>query len=181
MFEGGWNDITPASYIVEARQRISIIWLGKPVAHCEIGYFEPFSTDILANIFNISRTKARECIISSPNDWIDFVSESLYSPVCEYGKNWTDIDGKKQTFLNWMSTSKTRHDNKRIFETEMFSDNVIITIFDTTKQKRLIVDGINRATALTIASETGIDIPAVKVLECYGDRIDLFPCDTHQL
>jgi hypothetical protein len=81
-----------------------------------------------------------------------------------------------------MSTSKTRHDNKRVFEREMFSDNVIITIFDTTKQKRLIVDGIKRAAALTIASETGVDIPAEKVLECYGDRIDiLFPCDAHQL
>jgi hypothetical protein len=42
-------------------------------------------------------------------------------------------------------------------------DNIIITIFDVTKQKRLIVDGTNRAATLTIC-ETGIDIPDVKVL-----------------
>jgi hypothetical protein len=30
-----------------------------------------------------------------------------------------------------------------------------------------------RAAALTICSETGISIPDVKVLECYGDKIDV--------
>ncbi|HJT46890.1 MAG TPA: hypothetical protein VJ729_01820 [Nitrososphaeraceae archaeon] len=185
MFESSWNEIPPTSYIVEARKRIRIIWLGKPVVLPErygLLNVELFSTDMLANIFDISKTKARECIVSSANDWIDFVSERLYCPVCEDGKNWNDIDGKKLSFLDWMSTSKVRNDSKYIFEKERFSDNIIITIFDTTKQKRLIVDGINRAAALTIASETGVDIPSIKVLECHGDRIDvLFPCDIHQL
>ncbi|MFZ0893362.1 MAG: hypothetical protein WAZ77_02560 [Candidatus Nitrosopolaris sp.] len=85
--------------------------------------------------------------------------------------------------MDWMITAKVRYDNKYVFERERFLvDNVIITIFDATKQKRLIVDGIHRAAALTIASETGVSIPDVKVMECYGDRIDvLFPCDAHQL
>jgi hypothetical protein len=85
-------------------------------------------------------------------------------------------------FLDWMATANVRYDSKYTFERERFSDNVIITIFDTNKQKRLIVDGMYRAAALTICSETGVSIPDVKVLECYGDRIDvLFPRDAHQL
>lgn len=81
-----------------------------------------------------------------------------------------------------MATAKVRSDSKYNFESEKFLDNIVITVFDTTKRKRLIVDVTCSAAALTICSETGISIPDVKVLECYGDKIDvLFPCDAHQL
>ena len=188
MFQGSWNEILAISYIVEARKRTKVIWLGKPIVILDQyalpkGYFEPFPVDILENIFNITRTQTHECIISSADDWIDFISDPCYSLNCEDGKNWTNIDGKKQLFLDWMITAKVRYDSKYVFERGRFLvDNVIITIFDTNKQKRQIVDGIHRAAALTMASETGVSIPDVKVMECYGDRIDvLFPCDAHQL
>jgi hypothetical protein len=137
----------------------------------------------LTNIFNITRRHTRECIISSSDDWIDFISDSCYSLNCENGKNWTHVDGKKQTFLDWMTTANIEDDSTYTFEREKFLlDKVIITIFDTTKQKRLIVDGVHRASALTIASKKGLSIPDVKVVECYGDRIDvLFPCDAREL
>ena len=82
-----------------------------------------------------------------------------------------------------MVTAKVRYDSKYVFERERFLDNAIITIFDTAKQKRLIVDGMNKESmCLNICCETGISIPDVKVLECYGSKIDvLFPCDAHQL
>ena len=82
-----------------------------------------------------------------------------------------------------MTTANIEDDRTYTFEREKFLlDNVIITIFDTTKQKRLIVDGVHRASALTIVSKKGLSIPDVKVVECYGDRIDvLFPCDSRQL
>ena len=150
MFQGSWNDILPISYIVEARKKTKVIWLGKPIVILDQyalprGYFEPFTIDILANIFNITRTQTHECIISSADDWIDFISDSCYSLNCEDGKNWTNVEGKKQPFLDWMSTEKVRYDSNYVFERERFLDNAIITIFDTTKQKRLIVDGIHRA------------------------------------
>lgn len=186
MFPGNWSEILPVSYMVEARNRIKVIWLGKPIAipdqHGIPKYYFVNSNDFLANIFNITRTRTHECIISSDDDWIDFVSDSCYSINCEDGKSWTDVDGKKQSFLDWMTTAKVRSDSKYNFESEKFLDNIVITVFDTTKRKRLIVDVTCSAAALTICSETGISIPDVKVLECYGDKIDvLFPCDAHQL
>jgi hypothetical protein len=64
-----------------------------------------------------------------------------------------------------------------ILERAKFLDHIIITNFGTIKQKRLIVDGIQRPIALTICSEIGVSIP---VLECYGCKIDLlFPCKAH--
>ena len=177
MFQGSWNNTLPISYIAEARKRTRVIWLGNLTL--PRGYF---SIDILPEIFNITKTQTREWIISSPNDWIDFISGPCYCLNCEDDKSWMDVNGKKQKFLDWMATAKVRYDIKYAFQTARFSDNVIITVFDATKQKRLIVDGMNRAAALTICCETGISIPDVKVLECYGSKIDvLFPCDAHQL
>jgi hypothetical protein len=91
MFQGAWNEILAVSYIVEAR-KIRVIWLGNPIAILDQyalpkRYFERFSIDILANIFNITRTQTQECIISSDNDWIDFISNSCYSLSCEDGKS----------------------------------------------------------------------------------------------
>jgi hypothetical protein len=55
MFQGSWNEILPISYIVEARKRTKVIWLGKPIGILDQyalpkGYFEPFPVDILENI-----------------------------------------------------------------------------------------------------------------------------------
>jgi hypothetical protein len=70
-----------------------------------------------------------------------------------------------------------------IFDEQRFSDRIFCTVFDTRKQKRLIVDGLHRAKALTAACDAGrISIPRVTIVECFGDRADIiFPCDVHQL
>jgi hypothetical protein len=63
-----------------------------------------------------------------------------------------------------------------------YNDNVIVTVFDTAKKKRLIVDGWHRAAALTMACEDGINIPEVRIIECAGNQVNvIFPCDIHQL
>jgi len=69
------------------------------------------------------------------------------------------------------------------FDESKFVDPVLCTVFDAQKQKRLIVDGLNRANALTIACTKGYsNIPQVTVIECFGIRVDIiFPCDVHQL
>lgn len=70
-----------------------------------------------------------------------------------------------------------------IFDEAKFSNNVICTVFDTMKQRALIVDGLHRARALTMSCEEGRTIiPMVTILECFGPRVDvIFPCDVHQL
>lgn len=68
------------------------------------------------------------------------------------------------------------------FDMNKFTNDVFITTFDINKQKRLIVDGLHRASALTVACEEGINIPKVRIFESYGDKINvIFPCDAHQL
>jgi len=70
-----------------------------------------------------------------------------------------------------------------MFDEQRFSDRIFCTIFDTRKQKRLIVDGLHRAKALTAACDEGrVSIPRVTIVECLGDRVDvIFLCDVHQL
>jgi hypothetical protein len=118
MFQGVWNEILAVPDIIEARKINLIPYIVIVDQHDLLqGYFERFSIDILANIFNITRTQTHECIICSDNDWIDFISDSCYSLNCEDGKkSWTEVDGKKQTFLDWMATATVRYDSKYIFE-----------------------------------------------------------------
>jgi hypothetical protein len=97
-------------------------------------------------------------------------------------KNWQNEDGKKQTFKEWMEADNHRQKEQYIFDISRFNDNVIITVYDTVKQKRLILDGQHRASAITIACEKGVSMPEVKVLECYGSAVSvIFPCDVYQL
>ena len=84
----------------------------------------------------------------------------------------------------WMISENVINDpNHFIFNEQRFSDRIFCTVFDTRKQKRLIVDGLHRARALTAACDAGcVSIPRVTIVECFGDRVDvIFPCDVHQL
>jgi hypothetical protein len=57
-----------------------------------------------------------------------------------------------------------------------------MTVYDEKKSKRLIIDGLHRAAALTMAYEDNTPISDVKIVECYGEHVDIiFPLDIHQL
>lgn len=61
-------------------------------------------------------------------------------------------------------------------------NNIILTVFDDRRSKRLIIDGLHRAAALTMACEEEVSISDVKILECYGEHVEIiFPLDVHQL
>ena len=63
-----------------------------------------------------------------------------------------------------------------------FTDNIIVTVTDSHKEKTLIVDGLHRAAALTMASEDGMPFPETRIYDCYGENVDVInPCDVHQL
>jgi hypothetical protein len=134
------------------------------------------------NLFNETQTLARECVINLCQYWKEFISDSCYYLSCKDGKNWLDEDGKKQTFNEWMEIDNHRRKEEYIFDSSRFNDNVIITLYDTVKQKRLILDGQHRASAITIAYEKGVSMPEVRVLECYGSAVSvIFSCDVYQL
>ena len=59
------------------------------------------------------------------------------------------------------------------------SFEVYITVFDTKKDKRLLIDGLHRAAALTMACEENKSISKIVIYECYGERVDIiFLCYT---
>ena len=51
-------------------------------------------------------------------------------------------------------------------EIDLLTDDIIITAYDTDKRKRLIIDGIHRASILT--NECDVEFSPVKIYECYG-------------
>jgi hypothetical protein len=168
-----WFTIQPEEYIKAAAYRIKSIWLGKAL-----------SLDDIKGIFYITQTEARAVHIQSSQDWTAFI-DSCYSLACiNEGENWTSRIGIKQHFREWMMKDSIRNSGRYYgFDESKFNDPVLCTAFDTPKQKRLIVDGLNRAYALTIACSEGYsNIPQVTIVECFGNRVDvIFPCDIHQL
>jgi hypothetical protein len=92
------------------------------------------------------------------------------------------INSQKQRFLEWMSTT-TKDRSYFEFDQIKFVDPVFCTVFDTKRNKRLIVDGLHRANALTLFCNEGKeDFKVVSIVECFGDRVDIvYPCDIHQL
>jgi hypothetical protein len=64
---------------------------------------------------------------------------------------------KKELFQNWIVTQNTREDTEFFrFDPNNLTDDVFITTFDVNKQKRLIVNGLYRATALTTPLKKGL-------------------------
>ena len=155
-------------------------------------YYTPIKD--LVDIFDVTNTKCRKFIINSNDKFCKFV-ETCYSLSCEpEPDSWTNKIGKKTPFLKWMKDNNVREiANNHIiqskekrnffkFDINKFDNEVIITVFDTKKDKRLLIDGLHRAAALTMVCEENISIPRITVHECYGEQVDIFfPCDIHQL
>ena len=148
----------------------------------------------MVDIFDVTNTKCRKFIINNNDNFFKFI-QTCYSLSCEpEPDSWTNKNGKKKSFLNWMKDNNVREKtnnpviqtNERHnffkFDINKFDNEVIITVFDTKKDKRLLIDGLHRAAALTMVCEENISIPTIVIYECYGEQVDvIFPCDIHQL
>ena len=171
--ESEWREIAVIDYIIQAKSRTRVIWLGGIIS----------SFRIVEGVFRVTRTKARELISTKCERWQSFVANSCYSlHVIPERKDWEDVDSKKQSFAEWFNSQKAKQNGYSDLDSKKFLDNIIITTFDTIKNKRLIVDGMHRSYALLKACYDKVDIPEVKIFECYGSKIEvIFPCDIHQL
>lgn len=173
-FQGNWIDVPIVDYINFVGEQSRTYWIGNR-----------FPIDIVEGIFHVTRTGTRRCNIRSSADWSSF-TDSCYSLGCRDCGNegWRAVNRFKLPFREWMGSDDAMTDQTHfIFDEAKFSNNVICTVFDTMKQRALIVDGLHRARALTMSCEEGRTIiPMVTILECFGPRVDvIFPCDVHQL
>lgn len=184
-FQGNWISISVRDYIVSAGQQTRAFWIGNLGIDPIGNIISRFPIDIIEGIFHITQTGTHACNIESPRGWLSFV-DSCFSLACKDcgDDGWRAIDGHKLPFREWMMSNEAVNDPRQFtFDDTQFSNHVFCTVFDTEKQKALIVDGLHRARALTLACDAGrATIPTVTVLECFGPRVDvIFPCDVHQL
>jgi hypothetical protein len=183
------SSISSSQYIIETAKRTRAIWLGNLNVHD--GYLLPVDMDRLEGIFRITNTITYRNMILTNKDWMEFIS-SCYSLSCtECGnEGWKAINGKKQSIEEWLKEEierdSSQHDpnKKALFKLDKskFLDSTIITAYNICKMKRLIIDGLHRAAALTMACKDSIPIPSVTIVECSGRELNvIFPCDIHQL
>jgi hypothetical protein len=185
-FQGNRNPLTVRDYLELGSPRTNAHWIGNMIGLDSLGNgIIRFPLDICEGIFRVSQTDTHFCHIDSSTEWLSFIN-SCYSLGCRNCDNegWKAINGVKLRFREWMASPDImRNPNYTVFEEQRHSDSIFITVFDTRKQKRLMVDGLHRASALTVACDGGrVTIPRLTILECFGDRVDMiFPCDIHQL
>src|SRR6266487_328613 len=136
--EADWFHIDLEEYITLVRCRTQVIWLGQFI-----------DIDNLKTIFEVNRIQARALRLRSKPDWISFIG-TCYSLACVNEKdNWKSVSGQKYRFLDWMS--RGRKDLSYFeFDERKFIDPVFCTVFDTKRNKRLIVDGLHSSTASKI-------------------------------
>lgn len=138
-----------------------------------------FPPEDLVILFDVTETKTRKCTINQGTDWKRF-SDSCYVQGCMGGKTWKDVDGKKMPLRTWAKEKRNDHE---FIRNRAFDNDIIITAYDTDKRKRLIIDGIHRASILTNECENrNIEFTPMKIYECYGKLVmTIFPCDIIQL
>jgi hypothetical protein len=148
----------------------------------------------IEGIFRVTETQCQQYYIDNSLDWLEFIKKCYSLSCIDPHHNWLSVKGKKDTFLNWMLREDARNKASNpyqdttkkchFFKIDLtkFVNNVIITVTDSNKGKMLIVDGLHRAAALTIAAEEGTPFPKVRICECYGKNVNvIYPCDVHQL
>jgi hypothetical protein len=180
-----WNDLSRLEFVQYTMYNTGVIWLGRTAlvidSHSrQIGACFLIPPEDLISLFNVTDTKTRECIINRGVDWKNF-SDSCYVLGCKDNKTWRDAEGKKLPLKEW--ADEKRHKQEFIRD-RPFDNDIIITVYDTDKQKRLIIDGIHRATILTNECENRhVELLSpMRVWECYGKQvITIFPCDIIQL
>ena len=183
-FSADWAQINILEFVQYTMFNTGVIWLGRSAfvidQHSrQIGACFLVNPEDLVSLFNITETKTRECIINRSHDWKTF-SDSCYVQGCMDGKTWKDVDGKKMPLREWAKEKRNDHEFTR---NRSFDDDIIITAYDADKRKRLIIDGIRRASILTNECENkDAEFSPMKIWECYGKQlITIFPCDIIQL
>jgi hypothetical protein len=84
--------------------------------------------------------------------------------------------------LSELVSEKIPKNDSDFMRTRDFENDIIVTAYDTKKDKRLIIDGIHRAAILTPETEKQCSMPSARIYECYGDNVDkIFPCDFSHL
>jgi hypothetical protein len=170
-----FNPLEIEQFIAYA-SNIAPIWVRK-VLH-GIWLNDLFEFQGLREIFKSSNTKARECVIHDITCWKKFSNSCVVTHFKP--EEWSR---GLYTLEDFLLLPDVRDDTR--FSRLGSEDNLkIITAYHTTIKKRVIVDGIHRATALETETRNKkrSTIPKVSIWECYGDLVHtIFPFEFSHL
>jgi len=118
--------------------------------------------------------RARKGVISSKELWKSMMGNA-FLPWYKNEKSWKDRTAQNFTLYEY---SLLAPPSNKIFE--QTREITLISVYHTTLNKRLMVDGVHRAVGLQMKlnESESEHIPEVRVLECYGkDVVEMFRCD----
>jgi hypothetical protein len=184
VFQVNWKPLSSQEYLDAARKATDLIWLGRsayvPIPGVPI-ILQVATDQDLIDLFNLLDIKTRRYEINqSYDEWKEF-SNSCFTVWYKNNKGWKDV-GAQNYMLSELVSEKIPKNDSDFMRTRDFENDIIVTAYDTKKDKRLIIDGIHRAAILTSETEKQCSMPSARIYECYGDNVDkIFPCDFSHL
>jgi len=177
IFQMQWKSLPEQTYIDEARGTTKVIWLGR-LSAIETGAdripVQVVTENDLLSLFKIIGLRTRQCSIDSYDQWEKF-EESCHLVRYKNGKFWQDEDAENYALTEF---AVEKENDPEFIRNGEFNRHIIITGYDTQRDKRLIIDGIDRSTILTNERRKRHRVPTATIYECYGSTVDrIFPCD----
>lgn len=129
----------------------------------------------MLGLCNILGIHARQLRITTIDEWRALARTCHtvhYHDKNDRGTNWFELGTTPYTIQQWSSIQSIT----RIGE---FKDKTIISVCDTAKRKRILIDGNKRATVLTseVQSQKRPTID-ISIYEWYGECVNMiFPCE----
>jgi len=159
----GWTDLGMAELIQKSKEApLEVMWFNAP------------NTELLG-LCDILDIRARLLHINTIDKWKKLADTCLtvrYHDQKDNGINWFEPGAMSYTIQQW----SVRNPVKRRGE---FNKNIIISVRDTVKKKRILVDGNDRATILTSEVNSQVQ-PNIDVFlyEWCGEHVNMiFPCE----
>jgi hypothetical protein len=122
-------------------------------------------------------TKTREYFIRSESEWNCLRMEDSYLPKYKDRKSWNDPYAHNFTLKEYTLQSSSEVKSYAEEALNKSKQLQITSAYHTAIEKRLIVDGVNRAVALQLKVYNRENIPEIRLLECYGTKVNKINSD----
>jgi hypothetical protein len=162
----GWSEISHEEFINYSLSEIKVPWIGK--VHWELNE--------IVRIFRSGNIQCRKGSLTSFSVWKD-LSECCFVPHYNLDEWIKGVYRLKEFAL--LHTTLEDDTFNHLNDT---ANLAIVKGYHPIIKKRVIVDGVHRATAVEIESKKSKAIPSIKILECYGELIHtIFPFEFSHL
>jgi hypothetical protein len=163
-----WNHLDLHEIIMKSKKLVKVAW---------IGWIQ--SKEDILTICNSLGVQARQLTVGTRDVWKQEIEKDCYVVQYHDGKGTeVDFDYPRATHFTVQEWG-IKHGKDPEYKNK--TGDVLISAFDTFREKRVIVDGIHRAAVMSSEYSNNSDFADRRIYEWYGPYLkEIFPYDFKQ-